>query len=148
MTSPSLTTTLNNSEGLARRRQPRHVLAVSILRPSELACGRRRWRYPNGMTKSLYAEFTAIAGCEQRVTELLAELTQLVRAEPGNITFEPFTLESAPRRFFVFEVYESEAAFEAHITAPYGVTFNAALAPLIEGTGSELTWLNPLATTV
>jgi quinol monooxygenase YgiN len=48
------------------------------------------------MTKSLYAEFTAIAGCEERITELLTELTDLVRAEPGNIAFVPFTLENAP----------------------------------------------------
>jgi quinol monooxygenase YgiN len=100
------------------------------------------------MTKSLYAEFTAISGCEQQVTELLAELTELVRAEPGNIAFVPFTVQTAPRRFFVFEVYADEAAFEAHIRAVYGVTFNAALAPLIEGTGSDLTWLVPLAGTV
>jgi quinol monooxygenase YgiN len=99
------------------------------------------------MTKSLYAEFTAIAGCEERITELLAELTDLVRAEPGNIAFVPFTLETAPRRFFVFEVYADNAAFQAHITAGYGVTFNAALAPLIEGSGSQLTWLTPLAGT-
>lgn len=112
-----------------------------------MTCSRLRWRYPNGMTKSLYAEFTAIAGCEDQVTQLLAGLTQLVRAEPGNIAFEPFTLESDPRQFFVFEVYEDDAAFEAHITAPYGVTFNAALAPLIEGAGSQLTWLDPLKAT-
>lgn len=97
------------------------------------------------MTKSLYAEFTAIAGCEQRVAELLTELTELVRAEPGNIAFVAFTLESHPSRFFVFEVYANDAAFDAHIKSAHSVMFNTQLAPLIEGTSSELTWLRPLA---
>ena len=93
------------------------------------------------MTKSLYAEFTALPGNEDRVRELLLELTAEVRRETGNVTFAPYTLESDPRRFFVFEVYSDEAAFGAHVSADYGLRFNTQLAGLIEGSGSELTWL-------
>ena len=93
------------------------------------------------MTRSLFAEFTARAGNEQRVADLVAGLTVQVRAEPGNLAFEPYTLETDPRRWFVYEVYVDEEAFQAHITAPYGADFNTALAPLIEEDGSRLTWL-------
>jgi quinol monooxygenase YgiN len=93
------------------------------------------------VTRSLFAEFTACPGNEQRVADLVAGLTAQVRAEPGNLAFEPYTLESDPRRWFVYEVYVDEKGFQAHITAPYGAVFNAALAPLIEEDGSKLTWL-------
>ena len=93
------------------------------------------------MTRALYAEFTAVEGAEQRVAALVAALTELVRAEPGNLAFEPYTLESNPRHWFVYEVYKDEAAFQAHITAPYGAVFNAELVSLVEGGGSRLTWL-------
>ena len=93
------------------------------------------------MTRSLFAEFTARPGSEQSVADLVAGLTAQVRAEPGNLAFEPYTLEADSRRWFVYEVYVDEAAFQAHITAPYGAVFNAALNPLIEEDGSQLTWL-------
>jgi quinol monooxygenase YgiN len=93
------------------------------------------------VTKALYAEFTARPGDEQRVADLVAGLAERVRAEPGNIAFEPYTLEAEPRRWFVYEVYKDAAAFDAHITADYGAVFNAALGPLIEEDGSQLTWL-------
>lgn len=98
------------------------------------------------MTKTLYAEFVAKSGCEERVRELLTELTALVIEEEGNIAFVPYTLDDEPRRFFVFEVYEDDAAFRAHIAADYGIRFNRELADLIDGSGSELTWITPLDT--
>jgi len=95
------------------------------------------------VTVVLYAEFTARPGAEDAVAGLVAELTARVREEPGNISFEPSTLRDAPRRWFVYEVYRDEAAFGAHIGAPYGAVFNSALGPLIEEDGSRLTWLSP-----
>ena len=94
------------------------------------------------MTKTLFAEFTALPGHEEQVATLVAGLTARVRQEPGNVTFLPFTREEQPRRWFVFEQYADEAAFEAHITAPYGHEFNAELAKHIVEDGSQLTWLN------
>lgn len=96
------------------------------------------------MTKSLYAEFTALPGNEARVRELLLELTTDVRAEDGNVAFVPFTLQSDPRRFFVFEVYADDAAFREHVGATHGARFNAALAGLVEGSSSSLTWLTSI----
>ncbi|UVJ39104.1 putative quinol monooxygenase [Arthrobacter sp. CJ23] len=97
------------------------------------------------MTKTLYAEFTVKHGSEARVAEMMAELTGHVRREPGNVMFLPYTRETNPREYFVFEVYRDEPAFQEHISAEYGRTFNAELADHIEGDGSVLTWLQPLA---
>ena len=97
------------------------------------------------MTKTLYAEFTVKPGSESRVAEMMTELALLVRQEPGNELFLPYTRETNPREYFVFEVYRDEAAFQQHISADYGRTFNAELADHIEGDGSVLTWLQPLS---
>ena len=96
------------------------------------------------MTVALYAEFTALEGREQEVALLLAGLTADVHSEPGNLLFEPSTRRGRPGEFFVYEVYRDEAAFEAHISAAYGAVFNVALADLVVGGGSSLTWLTAL----
>ena len=90
------------------------------------------------------ARFTARPGCEQRVAELVHELTASVRQEPGNIRFDPYTQAARPSEFFVFEVYRDEAAFQAHLGADHGARFNAELADLILEDASVLSWLVPL----
>lgn len=97
------------------------------------------------MTKTLYAEFTVKPGSEARVAEMMRELTEKVRSEPGNELFLPYTRESNPREYFVFEVYRDEAAFQEHISADYGAVFNDELVRHIEEDGSVLTWLQPHA---
>src|SRR3954453_5649136 len=99
------------------------------------------------MPKTLYAEFTVTPGNEEGVADMMRELTALVRQEPGNLIFEPYTEEANPNRYFVFEVYKDDAAFQAHISAEYGARFNAELTSLIEGDASVLTWLPPLPLT-
>ncbi|MDH6235660.1 putative quinol monooxygenase [Cryobacterium sp. CG_9.6] len=94
---------------------------------------------------ALYAEFTALPEHADAVEALIAGLARDVRQEPGNLIFEPHRRVSNPAAFFVYEVYRNADAFQAHITAPYGAVFNAALGDLIEGTGSELTWLTPVS---
>ncbi|MGK3955604.1 putative quinol monooxygenase [Arthrobacter sp. R4] len=96
------------------------------------------------MTKTLYAEFTVKPGSENRVAEMMRQLTAEVRREPGNQLFLPYTRETNPREYFVFEVYEDDAAFQEHISADYGARFNGELADLIEEDGSVLTWLQPV----
>lgn len=97
------------------------------------------------MTKTLYAEFTVKPGNEDRVADMMRQLTEEVRREPGNQLFLPYTRETNPREYFVFEVYEDDAAFQEHISADYGARFNGELADLIEEDGSVLTWLHPVA---
>lgn len=93
------------------------------------------------MSKTLYAEFTVLPGSEEIVASLMASLTEQVRAEPGNQLFLPHTKAAEPNKYFVFEVYDDDAAFEAHINAHYGKTFNATLVEHIAEDGSQLTWL-------
>lgn len=97
------------------------------------------------MAKTLYAEFTVKPGNEDRVADMMRQLTEEVRREPGNQLFLPYTRETNPREYFVFEVYEDDAAFQEHISADYGARFNGELADLIEEDGSVLTWLQPVA---
>ena len=89
----------------------------------------------------LYAEFTAQAGQEETVADLIAGLADDVHAEPGNEEFTVYRERDDPRRFFVFEKYTDEDAFQTHIGDPYGAVFNAKLGELIEEDGSQLTFL-------
>ncbi|WP_240036940.1 putative quinol monooxygenase [Leifsonia flava] len=94
---------------------------------------------------ALIATFTARPGQAASVEELLLSLTARVREEPGNLAFDPARGVDDHDRFTVYEVYSDRAAFEAHIAADYGATFNTALAPLIVEDGSQLEFLSPLA---
>lgn len=94
--------------------------------------------------KVLYAEFTAASGNEERVAQLVHDYAERVRTEAGNLVFAPHRKREEPASFFVYEEYVDSAAFEAHIATEYGESFNAALAPLIVGAGSDLTFLLPL----
>ena len=96
------------------------------------------------MTKTLYAEFTVKPGAEERVAQMMRTLAEQVRAEPGNLVFDPYTRSEDVRKYVVFEVYRDEAAFQEHITADYGREFNRELADLIEEDGSQLSWLDPV----
>lgn len=95
--------------------------------------------------RALIAEFTVRPGCEEQARELMLALTEQVRSEPGNLAFEPTTREDEPRAYVVYEVYADEAAFQDHIASFHAQAFNSALTDLIEGTGSVLHWLTPLA---
>ena len=91
----------------------------------------------------LYAEFTALPGRRPEVERLITDLADEVRQEPGNQEFTVYQEAADPCRFFVLERYADRAAFEAHLAAPYGATFNAALRDLIVEDGSQLTFLQP-----
>jgi quinol monooxygenase YgiN len=92
----------------------------------------------------LYAEFTALPGSESSVTDLVRDLTELVRQEPGNLVFAAARKRDDPAKFFVYEEYADAAAFATHLAADYGTAFNTKLAELVVGGGSELTFLTPL----
>ncbi|PCE15136.1 antibiotic biosynthesis monooxygenase [Microbacterium sp. SZ1] len=89
----------------------------------------------------LHATFTARPGEGDRVAALLADFAEGVRAEEGNVVFDATRLVDDPDRFFVYEVYRDEAAFQAHLASPVGVPFNAALQDLILEPSSQLTFL-------
>ena len=90
----------------------------------------------------LYAEFTAHADTLDEVERLITGLAHDVHQEPGNLEFTVYQRADDPCRFFVFERYADQSAFEAHISAPYGAVFNAALGDLIVEDGSQLSFLH------
>lgn len=92
-------------------------------------------------TVALYAEFAAVPGRGREVESLLAGFAELVRAEPGNLVFDAYCMAAEPDRFFVYEIYRDQTAFDAHIAADTGATFNSALKELTVGDGSTLTFL-------
>jgi quinol monooxygenase YgiN len=97
------------------------------------------------VNKTLLAEFTAREGAQDEVAGLIRDYAKKVREEDGNLAFDVYTKASHPRAYWIFEAYRDEDAFQAHLEAPYGGPFNAALAPLIEEEASVLTFLDPLA---
>lgn len=94
-----------------------------------------------GSAVILYATFTALPGNAATIAALLGEYAELVRKEPGNVLFEASCRVDESDSFFVYEEYVDETAFKAHLSAPYGVPFNAAIAPLIVEPQSLLTFL-------
>lgn len=92
----------------------------------------------------LHATFTAQPGTGDLVAALLRDFAEVVRAEEGNVVFDATRLVDDPDRFFVYEVYRDEAAFHAHLSAPAGAPFNAALQELIVEPSSQLTFLRRL----
>jgi quinol monooxygenase YgiN len=97
------------------------------------------------MTVALFAEFTATAGNQALVTQLIAEFAARVRAEPGNLAFAPHHRADSPGTVFVYEAYRDQAAFEEHLASPHGHDFNLTLGELVVGGGSRLTMLRPIA---
>lgn len=94
--------------------------------------------------KILIAEVTALPGMAERVRDLLRNYGDVVRQEPGNRTFTVYQVENRPERFLVFEIYNDDAAFKAHLSAPENAEVNRKLGQLIEGGGSGLTFLMPV----
>ena len=89
----------------------------------------------------LYAEFQAVPGAGDAVASLVAGYRRSVAEQPGAVRFDAHRLRDDPDRFFVYEEYADDAAFRAHVSAPANAVFNAALAPLVVGGASRLTWL-------
>ncbi len=92
----------------------------------------------------LYAEFTSHPETTDQLCRLISWLQVQVRQEPGNLEFSIFQLEGSPSRFFVFERYRDQAAFQEHLAADYGTRFNAALEDLSVEKQSRLTFLREL----
>ena len=94
---------------------------------------------------TLYAQFESLPGSADAVSALVRAYAVAVAAEPGNIQFAGHRLAESPDRFFVYEEYATRSDFEAHLASAHCEAFNEAIAPLVVGGGSTLTWLNPVA---
>jgi (4S)-4-hydroxy-5-phosphonooxypentane-2,3-dione isomerase len=67
----------------------------------------------------LLVQFTVKPGQEQRCLELMRTLEQHTRTEPGCVQYVGHQSTEDPRRFFLYETYQDEAALAAHRNAPY-----------------------------
>lgn len=94
----------------------------------------------------LTAEFTARPDNVNMVAEILDALAEQVRQEARNIAFECYQRADDSSKFFVYEIYRDREAFDLHLAADYGATFNARLKGLIVEPHSSLSFLMPLLT--
>lgn len=60
-------------------------------------------------------------GTEAETSERLKTLTEATRKEPGCRFYQTHQSPTDPRKFFLYEQYDNEAALEAHRAAPYFV---------------------------
>ena len=65
------------------------------------------------------AKWTAKAGKEDRLVEIIEEMTPPSRAEPGNVYYQAQRSPDNPRLFFLYEQYVDEGGYEAHMASPH-----------------------------
>jgi quinol monooxygenase YgiN len=65
------------------------------------------------------AHWRAKDGKEERLAELIAEITPPSRAEPGNLFYQAHRSPDDPRLFYLYEQYADEAAYEAHMDSEH-----------------------------
>ena len=65
------------------------------------------------------AKWTAKEGSEARLREVIDEMTEPSLAEPGNRFYQAHRSAESPRLFFLYEQYEDEAAYEAHMASEH-----------------------------
>jgi len=79
---------------------------------------------PNVLT--VVASIRAAKNKGDALAALLAEQAAVVlREEPGCLVYRAHRSTADPDAFLFYEVYESEAAFEVHRTAPHLAAFRA-----------------------
>jgi quinol monooxygenase YgiN len=60
------------------------------------------------------AKWRAKEGKEERLLEVIREITWPSRAEPGNLFYQAQRSLEDPRLFFLYEQYADEDAYQAH----------------------------------
>jgi quinol monooxygenase YgiN len=81
----------------------------------------------------LHAAFPIDPEKRDEALDLIADLAEESRAEPGMIDYRPTTDVGDPNLIRFFERYEDEAAFEAHSQTDHFREFAAALPDLLAG---------------
>lgn len=76
--------------------------------------------------------------------EVVRNANASVRGEPGCRRFDVLRPEGAGDRVLLYEIYDDEAAFEAHRGTPHFHAFDAAAAPLVKARSrTQLRLVNP-----
>jgi quinol monooxygenase YgiN len=71
------------------------------------------------MAYVVVAKWTAKEGLEDRLEEICNEMTEPSRAEPANLFYQAHRSAENPRLFFLYEQYEDEAGYEAHMASEH-----------------------------
>jgi quinol monooxygenase YgiN len=80
------------------------------------------------------AEFDVRPDGLERFLELAREdASASVSKEPGCYQFDVTVEQAEPNRVVLYEVYEDEAAFNAHLQMPHLATFRHGIEPLVTG---------------
>jgi quinol monooxygenase YgiN len=71
------------------------------------------------MAYVVVAKWTAKEGQDERLEQICDEMTEPSRAEPGNLLYQAHRSPENPRLFFLYEQYEDEAGYEAHMASEH-----------------------------
>ena len=71
------------------------------------------------MAYVVVAKWTAKEGQEGRLEEICNEMTEPSRAEPANLFYQAHRSPEDPRLFLLYEQYEDEAGYEAHMASEH-----------------------------
>jgi quinol monooxygenase YgiN len=71
----------------------------------------------------LAVTWMAKLGHENDVAGIFSKLTEASRKEPGCAMYVVHRHKTEPRRFFIYEQYNDDAALEAHRAAPHFLQF-------------------------
>ena len=67
----------------------------------------------------LLVQFTVKAGSEQEAQKIIQTMTEHTRKEPGCRQYVGHQSTDDPQQFMFYEVYDDQAALDAHRAAPY-----------------------------
>jgi quinol monooxygenase YgiN len=65
------------------------------------------------------AKWRAKAGKEERLLEVIREMTPPSRAEPGNVFYQAQRSAEDPRLFYLYEQYADESGYHAHMDSEH-----------------------------
>ncbi len=71
------------------------------------------------MAYVVVAQWRAKQGSEDRVAEIIGELTGPSRAEPGCLFYQAHRTPEDPRLFYLYEQYVDEAGYQAHMDSEH-----------------------------
>jgi quinol monooxygenase YgiN len=81
----------------------------------------------------VWVDFRLKPGARERFRELVdANATASVRNEPGCRRFDVTEARGEPDRVLLYEIYDSQAAFEDHCRTAHFDEFNTQSAPLVD----------------
>ena len=91
----------------------------------------------------LVVRFTVRPGSEREFDALVATTVKAIQAhEPGTRVYVPHVVRDEPRLRIFYELYEDEAAFQAHEAQPHVRDFLAQRQRLLEDVAVD--WVTPL----